>query len=102
MAYSIELKEKALKLSDEIGNKAAGEALNLNVKTIAAWRLERSRRIKREQFGCSLRTRDGSTHTGKTPVSVPEGRGEVRLCLTSASAGLGASAPRKLPLYYIN
>lgn len=46
MAYSIELKEKALKLSDEIGNKAAGEALNVNSKTIAAWRLERSRRIK--------------------------------------------------------
>ena len=49
MAYSIELKEKALKLSDEIGNKAAGEALNVNAKTIAFWRLERSRKLKQEQ-----------------------------------------------------
>lgn len=49
MAYSAELKEKALKLSDEIGNKAAGEALNVNAKTIAFWRLERSRKLKKEQ-----------------------------------------------------
>lgn len=49
MAYNAELKEKALKLSDEIGNKAAGEALNVNAKTIAFWRLERSRKLKKEQ-----------------------------------------------------
>lgn len=41
MAYDIKLKERALALSDEIGQSAAAKQLGLNVKTIAWWRRER-------------------------------------------------------------
>ena len=41
--YTIELREKALKLSDEIGNKKAAEELGINVKTLDYWRSVRKR-----------------------------------------------------------
>ena len=36
--YSLELREKALKLSDSIGVQKAADELNINVKTLNYWR----------------------------------------------------------------
>ena len=44
MIYSKELKEEALKLSDEIGEKKASEQLGLRYYTIAEWRKNRKAR----------------------------------------------------------
>ena len=41
--YSKELREKALKLSDEVGNKKAAAELGINTKTLDYWRCVRKR-----------------------------------------------------------
>lgn len=48
MAYDIKLKERALALSDEIGQSAAAKQLGLNVKTIEWWR--RDRKLKNAEI----------------------------------------------------
>ena len=90
MAYSAELKEKALKLSDEIGNKAAGEALNVNAKTIAFWRLERSRRIKREQANKAVETKSDNESNEVQVEDQPETkyeRGQIYYVTKTAQVG---------------
>ena len=47
--YTIELREKALKLSDEIGNKKAAEELGINVKTLDYWRSVRKRQDNKKK-----------------------------------------------------
>ena len=46
--YSDKLREEALKLSDEIGNIAAAEQLNLNKRTLEYWRMMRNREEKKK------------------------------------------------------
>lgn len=41
--YDDEFRQKALELSDKIGNKKAAEQLNMNLKTIDYWRMVRKR-----------------------------------------------------------
>lgn len=48
MKYSDEIREKALKLSDEIGNVAAAEQLHLNKRTLEYWRMLRNREQKKK------------------------------------------------------
>ena len=42
MAYSIEFKNEALRLSDEVGTTKASEILGVNKKTLARWRRNRN------------------------------------------------------------
>lgn len=55
--YSNELREEALKLSDEIGNKAAADKLGINIKTLAYWRTVRKRQ-EEKKLNCVQRTHD--------------------------------------------
>ena len=49
--YSLELREKALKLSDEIGIQRAADELGVNVKTLNYWRGVRKRQeLKKAEY----------------------------------------------------
>ena len=47
--YTKELKDKALKLSDEIGTKSAAEQCGVSIKTISSWRYARNKADKEKQ-----------------------------------------------------
>lgn len=47
--YSDDVREAALKLSDEIGNIEAAKQLNLNKRTLEYWRMLRNREEKKKQ-----------------------------------------------------
>lgn len=49
--YSLELREKALKLSDSIGVQKAADELNINVKTLNYWRgVRKKQQIKKDEY----------------------------------------------------
>lgn len=53
MKYSKELKEEALKLSDEIGLKKAAQQLGIQYYTLSDWRSKRSAAIKARKYQMS-------------------------------------------------
>ena len=53
MKYSKELKEEALKLSDEIGVKKAAQQLGIQYYTLSDWRTKRSAAIKTKKYQMS-------------------------------------------------
>lgn len=80
MGYPKELKEKALKLSDEIGNKAAAESLNLSVKTIATWRLQRKKNQKQTD-------NISNSKSETTSIKTPNSQNEDQTCECSFKRG---------------
>ena len=53
MKYSKELKEEALKLSDEIGVKKAAQQLGIQYYTLSDWRSKRNTAIKAKKYQMS-------------------------------------------------
>lgn len=99
--YNNELREKALKLSDEIGNKRAADELNINVKTLDYWRGVRKRQeikkaeykakdaIKVEHIDCEEELKNNSHITFESAKEPPclYKRGEIYYVSKACSTG---------------
>ncbi len=99
--YSPELREKALKLSDEIGIQRAADELGVNVKTLNYWRGVRKRQelkkaeykakdaIKVEQIDCEKEIKNNPHVTFESAKEPPHfyKRGEIYYVSKACSTG---------------
>lgn len=99
--YTKELREKALKLSDEIGNKKAAEEMGISIKTLDYWRGVRKRQqlkkaeyksqkaIKVEKIDCEKELKDNPHITFEPSKEPPRffKRGEIYYISRGGSTG---------------
>lgn len=99
--YTKELREKALKLSDEIGNKKTAEEMGISIKTLDYWRGVRKRQqlkkaeyksqkaIKVEKINCEKELKDNPHITFESSQEPPRlyKRGEIYYVSKGCSTG---------------